>query len=153
LGQTQQVSALFAANVNWTLQMIDEETNAVRTVTGTGTTLSFKWDGTGDGGTNIADGVYYYVIAAQTNGQPGPDVAEGLAGSSPLSFGDNSTQLYAAPADGSGHAVPLCFYPPTLDTNGLIIFEFSGPGAFRASGSPLGIQASLEHLPDCCTRL
>lgn len=69
LGQTQQVTAAFAANVDWTLEIIDEESNTVRTVTGSGVSLEYDWDGTGDGGTNIADGVYYYVITAQTNGQ------------------------------------------------------------------------------------
>ena len=69
LGQTQQVSAAFAANVNWTLQMIDESSNALRTVTGSGTSLQYSWDGTGDGGAIIPDGVYYYLISAQTNGQ------------------------------------------------------------------------------------
>ncbi len=69
LGQTQQVTAAFAANVDWTLEIIDEDSNPVRTVTGSGVSLEYDWDGTGDGGTNIADGVYYYVITAQTNGQ------------------------------------------------------------------------------------
>ena len=48
--------------------MLDESSNAVRTVTGSGTALSFDWDGTGDGGTNIPDGVYMYLISVQTNG-------------------------------------------------------------------------------------
>lgn len=68
LGQTQQVTAKFAANVNWTLQIANDDSNVVRTVTGSGTSLTFDWDGTGDGGTNIADGVYYYYISAATNG-------------------------------------------------------------------------------------
>lgn len=68
LGQTQQVTAAFAANVNWTLYVLDESSNAVRTVTGSGGSMLFNWDGTGDGGTAIPDGVYYYQITAQTNG-------------------------------------------------------------------------------------
>ena len=69
LGQTQQVSASFAASVNWTLQILDENSNAVRTVTGSGGSLLFNWDGTGDGGTGIPDGLYNYALTAQTNGQ------------------------------------------------------------------------------------
>src|SRR5262249_3657884 len=68
LGQTQEVSATFAANVDWTLQIINEDSNAVRTVTGSGGDLNYNWNGTGDGGTNIPDGVYHYVITAATNG-------------------------------------------------------------------------------------
>jgi hypothetical protein len=69
LGQTQQVTATFAANVNWTLQILDENSNAVRTVTGSGGSMLFNWDGTGDGGVAIPDGLYNYAITAQTNGQ------------------------------------------------------------------------------------
>jgi hypothetical protein len=135
LGQTQQVTAAFAANVDWTLNIIDESSNAVRTVTGSGTSLNFNWDGTGDGGTNIADGVYYYVISAATNGQafgasgggsggesggpPSPSSASGWSSES------EGVQWLAMPADGSGAAVPLMLYPPGADTNGLVIFEGS----------------------------
>ena len=49
LGQTQQVSAVFAANSDWTLQIKDNNSNAVRTATGSGSRLRFTWDGTGDG--------------------------------------------------------------------------------------------------------
>jgi hypothetical protein len=69
LGQTQHVTASFAANVNWTLQILDESTNSVRAVSGSGISLAFDWDGTGDGGASIPDGLYNYFISAQTNGQ------------------------------------------------------------------------------------
>jgi len=69
LGQTQRVTASFAANVDWTLEIVHDDTsNVVRTVTGSGTSMSFDWDGTGNGGTNIADGVYMYYFTATTNG-------------------------------------------------------------------------------------
>jgi hypothetical protein len=58
LGQTQQVSAVFAANVNWTLQIRDINSNEVRTATGSGASMLFNWDGNGDGGTNLPAGVY-----------------------------------------------------------------------------------------------
>lgn len=69
-GQTQQVSAVFAANVDWTLQIQDVASNTVRTVTGSGGSMLFNWDGTGDGGVAIPDGLYTYFITAQTNDQP-----------------------------------------------------------------------------------
>ncbi|HET7624562.1 MAG TPA: FlgD immunoglobulin-like domain containing protein [Verrucomicrobiae bacterium] len=72
LGQTQQVTAYFAVNVDWTLEIVNDESNVVRTVTGSGASLKFAWDGTGDGGTNIPDGVYYFHIAARTNGMSSP---------------------------------------------------------------------------------
>ncbi|HEX3719418.1 MAG TPA: FlgD immunoglobulin-like domain containing protein [Verrucomicrobiae bacterium] len=67
-GTTQQITAVFAANVNWTLQIQDVNTNTVRTVTGSGGTMLFDWDGTGDGGTNLPVGTYTYLISAMTNG-------------------------------------------------------------------------------------
>lgn len=68
-GQTQRVSAVFAANVNWTLQIQDASSNTVRTATGSGGSMAFNWDGTANGGTNLPVGNYTYLITAQTNGQ------------------------------------------------------------------------------------
>jgi hypothetical protein len=70
LGQTQQVTATFAANVNWTLRIQDASSNTVRTATGSGGTMQFNWDGNGNGGVAIPDGVYSYLLTVQTNGQP-----------------------------------------------------------------------------------
>lgn len=126
LGQTQQVSAIFAANVDWTLQIIDDSSNAVRNASGSGTSLQFNWDGTGDGGTNIPDGVYYYVISAQTNGQSFSMMSgESLTSSFSDMALEDSLQLWAMPADGSSSAVPLALYPPGFDTNDFLIFEAS----------------------------
>ncbi len=92
LGQTQKVTAAFAANVDWTLQILDESSNAVRTVTGSGSKLAFNWNGTGDGGTNIPDGVYMYLITAETNGLPAESGEEfGGGGGDPPSPGSNSS--------------------------------------------------------------
>lgn len=136
-GQTQQVSAVFAANSDWTLQIKDMNDNAVRTVTGSGCSMQFNWDGNGDGGTNLPAGIYHYYISAQTNGQAyqvsGSGGDSGGSGSPPFpSFASiapgesaDSTELLAMPADGSGAAVPLVLYPPGIDTNNFIIFEGS----------------------------
>ena len=138
LGQTQQVSAVFAANVDWTLQIRDNYSNLVRTATGSGTSMLFNWDGQGDGETNIPAGVYYYYISAQTNGQAyqnagsGGDSSGGSGGPPSPSFASastgetaDSTELWAMPADGSGPAVPFAIYPPGFDTNDFLIFEAS----------------------------
>lgn len=68
LGQTQQVSAVFAANADWTLEIKDISSNVVRTATGSGASMRFYWDGKDDGGTNVPVGIYHYYITAQTNG-------------------------------------------------------------------------------------
>jgi hypothetical protein len=129
LGQTQTVTATFSANVDWTLQMMNESSNAVRTVTGSGSFLQYNWDGTGDGGTNIPDGVYHYVITVQTNGLPLSPLAVG-GGESIASLSSASTSneiedtlLWVQQADGT--VVPLSLYPPGTDTNGFNIFEAS----------------------------
>jgi hypothetical protein len=129
LGQTQQVTATFAANCNWTLQILDISSNVVRTVTGSGGTMEFDWNGTGNGGASIPDGNYTYLISAQTNGggsvggndgPPSPSFASTLSGSS-----DDAMELLAIPMDGSGAPVPLVLYPPGFDTNNFLIFEGS----------------------------
>ncbi|MEI9960302.1 MAG: DUF6345 domain-containing protein [Limisphaerales bacterium] len=123
LGQTQQVTAAFAANVDWTLQIIDQSSNAVRTVTGSGTSLLFNWDGTGDGGTNIPDGVYHYLFSAETNGQAFLMIS-GDGNSFSNSTFDDATKLWALP-ENSENPVPFALYPPGFDTKGFTIFEAS----------------------------
>jgi hypothetical protein len=132
LGQTQEVTATFAANSDWTLQIIDESSNVVRTATGSGNWMTFDWDGTGDGETNIPDGVYHYVISAETNGEADEIVTNGSGGGggsppSPdlarsLSFGSDSSELWAVAPD-SENVVPFAIYPPGFDTNSLTIFK------------------------------
>jgi hypothetical protein len=75
LGQTQRVTASFTTNCNWTLQIQNPYGNVVRNASGSGTSMVFNWDGTGDGESNISDGVYYYVISAPTSGGPFPTSA------------------------------------------------------------------------------
>jgi hypothetical protein len=69
LGQTQQVTAAFAANVNWTLQIQDANTNTVLATSGSGTSMAYNWDGTGQSGTNLSAGIYTYFLSASTNGR------------------------------------------------------------------------------------
>ena len=130
LGQTQEVTATFAANCDWTLQIINVASNAVRTVTGSGTSLTFDWDGIGNGGTNIPDGVYHYVISAQTNGASSMSMMS--SGGSSLSSSvrasvssvEDTTELWALPENGESF-VPLALYPPGFNTNGFTIVEGS----------------------------
>jgi len=128
-GTTQKVSAVFAANVNWTLQIQDVDTNTVRTASGSGGSMLFNWDGNGNGGTNLPVGNYTYLISAQTNGQALPDFDLALssppanAAASTTPTGSEGTRLWAMPKDGTGSIVPLALYPPHYNTNGLIIFE------------------------------
>src|ERR1017187_3165882 len=80
-GQTQQVSAVFAANCNWTLNICDLYSNVVQTVSGSGTSMLYNWDGTANG-TNLPNGIYYYYINAQTNGESSDFVSGGSSGGS-----------------------------------------------------------------------
>ena len=136
LGQTQQVSAVFAANSDWTLQIEDAYSNVVRTVTGSGTSMSFAWDGTGEGGTNIPNGVYYYYISAETNGETGEIVGGGGSGTNtppplPSSLSGGSSLWVVLPD--SETVVPLKIYPPGLDTNGLDLIEASAADILELS--------------------
>jgi hypothetical protein len=124
VGQTQTVSAVFAANCNWTMDIKNVYSNSVRTVTGSGTSMAYNWNGTGTGGTNLPVGIYYYFISAQTNSLPSDSMSMEMASESEASPWDFTT-IFAVPADGSGGAVPLILYPPGYDTNNLILFEAS----------------------------
>ena len=132
LGETQQVSAVFAANCNWTLNICDVYSNVVQTASGSGISMLYNWDGTSNG-TNLPNGLYYYYINAATNGGAYTMESGGSSGSgggsppspdmlSSSSFGSDSSELWAMSADG-GDAVPLALYPPGFDTNALTIFS------------------------------
>ena len=152
-GQTQQVTAIFAANCNWTLDIVNLSSNIVLTTTGSGGSMSYSWNGTGSGGTNLPNGIYYYYITAQTNGQPlGGGGTNGGGGSSPpppgfespgSPSGADATELWAQPDDGSGIAVPLILYPPGYDTNGFRIFE--APPSWNPMGE--NVPAALPDSP------
>ena len=142
-GQTQLVSAVFAANVNWTLQIQNASSNTVRTVTGNGDTMQFAWDGTGGGGSSLPVGYYTYFFTAQTNGLAhlrGGGSGGGGGGGVPMpSIAStdltDSTQLWAIPADGPGSPVPFGIYPPGFDTSSLSTFE---------APMTLGLSKSIE---------
>jgi hypothetical protein len=138
LGQTQQFSAAFTANCNWTLQILDSDSNAVRTVTGSGDSMGFNWDGTGDGETNIPDAVYTYLLTANTNGLAPQELLGG--GSESLS---NITELWATPISG-GSAAPLAIYPPGFDTNNLYIFSASESEIESSYSEPPSLSAGDE---------
>jgi hypothetical protein len=123
LGQTQKVTAVFAANVDWTLEIQNASSNDVRYVTGNGSSMQFDWDGTGTNGANLPNGVYSYLLTAQTNGQQ--MMMSGGDNSFASSAFEDITELWAWPAEDSGSPVPLFLYPPGFDTNGFTIFEAS----------------------------
>ena len=122
LGQTQEVTAMFAANCDWTLQILDVNGNAVRHASGSGNSLRFDWDGTGDGGTNIPDAVYHFLISATTNGLADEVVTNGGGNINPNPPpGPGEEMLWAASPD--ENVVPLAILPPGADTNGYAIFS------------------------------
>ena len=94
-GQTQQVSAVFAANCDWTLNIVDVYSNLVQTASGSGTSMLYNWDGTSNG-TNIPIGIYYYYIYAQTNGASGKVVTGG--GFAPAASGGSSAPSQPSPS-------------------------------------------------------
>ena len=149
LGETQEVTAAFAANCNWTLQIEDENSNVVRNASGSGDSMAFNWDGTGTGETNIPDGVYHYYLSASTNGEPveiGGGGSGGSGGTPPTpDFAlSQSSELWAVAPD-SETAVPFILYPPGFDTNGLTIFEAT-PSDIRSLQSTSLSDGSTENI-------
>jgi len=80
LGQTQRVTAVFGAYSDWTIQVQDEFGNTVRTGTGSGHAMQFDWDGAGDGGAFLPDGVYEYLVSATEATDPGGSSGGGGGG-------------------------------------------------------------------------
>jgi len=123
-GQTQQVSAVFAANCNWTLNIVDIFSNVVLTATGSGTSMLYNWDGTGTGETNLPNGIYFYYISAATNGEsPGAMLSGGSSSIASSSVAHPESPELWAVAPGSEDVVPLAIYPQGFDTNGFTIFS------------------------------
>ncbi len=147
-GQTQQVSAVFAANCNWTLNIVDINSNVVQTATGSGMSTLYNWDGTSNG-TNIPNGTYFYYISAVTNGASSDVVSGGSGGGSPpsadfalsSSVGTEPSELWAI-APGSQTAVPLMLYPPGFDTNDFAIFSAS-PSQIQALSPSSSLRPNL----------
>ena len=79
LGQTQTVTAVFAQYSSWAAKVLNEDSNVVHTVTNSGYTMRFDWDGTGDGGTNLPNGVYYVLVEAAQVTAPAPGSGGGGA--------------------------------------------------------------------------
>lgn len=128
LGQTQEITASLAANCDWTLTIDDGNTNVFKTVTGTGNSVSFAWNGTSDGGTNVPPGEYYYYINATTNGLPivtilpPPDTNNPTPPTPMFSMESGSSSLWAIDTN-TESVVPMILYPPGFDTNDLTIIS------------------------------
>lgn len=162
LGETQQISAAFAANCDWTLNICDVYSNVVQTASGSGTSMLYNWDGTSNG-TNLPNGLYYYYICAQTNGQTSQAVSGGSIGgsgggsppspdmASSSSFGSDSSELWAISANGND-AVPLALYPPGVDTNALTIVSATPVQvkAARASVTRTSLSSAQFGSTDSC---
>ncbi|MGI8965220.1 MAG: Ig-like domain-containing protein, partial [Limisphaerales bacterium] len=64
LGETQRITAQFAAYSSWTLAIVDEFETTVRNASGTGTTMAFDWDGKDNNGLDTSDGTYDFILTA-----------------------------------------------------------------------------------------
>lgn len=122
-GQTQQVSAVFANNSDWTLNIEDVYSNVVQTASGSGTSMLYNWDGTSNG-TNLPNGLYFYYINAETNGESSDAMLSGGSSSfaRSLAVPAESSEVWAVAPD-SENVVPFALYPPGFDTNGFTIFS------------------------------
>jgi hypothetical protein len=150
LGQTQQVTANFTANCNWTLLIQDLDGNTVLTTNGAGDSMGYNWDGTGQGETNIPDGMYSYIISAETNGLANEvhtnSGGGGFGGSGPPIPGSmmESRELYAVNTNDSESVVPLAILPPGYDTNGYTIFSATPSEIQSLRAIPLKASSSVR---------
>lgn len=136
-GQTQAVSAVFAANVNWTLEVQDASSNTVRSTTGSGSSMMWDFDGYDSNGVKLTPAFYWYVLTAQTNGQQMMMIGGGDSFSASAGLLSDTTELWAM--QDSGVSVPLAIYPPGFDTNRLNIFEASQSEVFALNKAVLSL--------------
>jgi hypothetical protein len=116
-GQTQQVTAVFPLNSDWTLNIVDVFSNVVQTATGSGMSMLYNWDGTSNG-TNLPNGLYYYYITAQTNGESGDAMLGGSSSSLARSSSvrSESSELWAVAPD-SENVVPFAIFSFRIHCN------------------------------------
>jgi hypothetical protein len=133
LGETQEVTAYIVNNSDWTLNIEDENSNVVQSVSGVGNYVDYLWDGTSNG-TNVTPGVYYYYINAETNGEANEVLTNGGGSGEIVSppspdlmsrTGGLDTGMLWVVNTNNSTVVPLQIYPPTFDTNGLTLIEGS----------------------------
>ena len=62
LGETQTISAKFKESANWTLTVTNSSSTAVFTTTGTGSSVSYTWNGKDTGGNDLPFDLYRYEI-------------------------------------------------------------------------------------------
>lgn len=81
--ETTGFVASFADYSDWTLTIRDSAEVAVRTVSGTDFSLSFVWDGRGDGGAMLPNGYYTATLAAAPSAESPPPPGGGGGGGNP----------------------------------------------------------------------
>lgn len=89
--ETQTFTAKFLGNAIWTLTILDDSSNAVRTVTGTNTSMTFAWDGTDDSSTTLPDGRYRVILSASETDQQLGAISSGGEKFSRETFYDEAT--------------------------------------------------------------
>lgn len=67
LYETNRFTAKFASYADWTLSITNQSGVAVRTVTGSGSSMDYTWDGTDDNSLTPASGGYGVVLSASTS--------------------------------------------------------------------------------------
>lgn len=87
LGETQTISAKFKESANWTLTVTDSTDATVFTITGSGSSVSYTWDGKDGSGTLVPGDAYSYRIVTD-HIPPAPLMARSAASTS--STGDES---------------------------------------------------------------
>ena len=135
LGETQRITATFAAYSTWTLEIRDASDTVVRSGTGEGYSMQFDWDGRNTSGQNLPDGQYGFSLNATETTAPEPPPGEGGGGGLP-------SLMMAALADGkTSYALPSPPMPP-VKVNGkwLPWEEVYGPVA------PVEVQISQKAI-------
>ena len=140
-GQTQHVSAVFAANCNWTLTVRDIFSNAVHVATGSGSSLQHNWNGTGDGGTNLPAGVYYYYISAQTNGQAYMSMMSGGGSSAQPNAASGGSSASSQNPPASPQRTPI---NPIVGISGLFGIAYD---TFTANGTNAMSAPRIQNIP------
>jgi hypothetical protein len=95
--ETIRFRAGFGAYADWTLVISDSSAVPVRTVTGTGYSLNFVWNGTSDLGSQVAAGFYDATLSATPSAQSPPEPAPSPGGPPSPSSSSSATSASSYP--------------------------------------------------------
>jgi hypothetical protein len=135
LGETQTISAKFKESANWTLTVTNSTDTTVFTTTGSGSSVSYTWDGKDGSGTLVPADAYAYRIVTDHISPASLMARSAASNSSTSSTGDESSVNFRPVTNNAGtsgitfgvayqghHPAPSGWLPPRANSFNYVQF-------------------------------